>query len=79
MPGIDEAFSALLPWVRDEWVEHFYKYNSAARTFQPLPCGRSFTLMTDGLTLDLSKLRRAAKDGLANATNNQHAEQAAKA
>lgn len=47
---------------RDDWVEYFYKYNSASRFFQPLEASKSFSVMTDGVTLDLSKLRRVAKD-----------------
>lgn len=43
---------------RDEWVEEFYKYNSATRMFQSVP-SRSFTVMTDGVSIDLSKVKRS--------------------
>jgi hypothetical protein len=65
--GLPRAFGSLvtlwgpLAGGREEWVEGMYKYNSAARSFQRVP-SRSFTVMTDGFTLDLSTLRRVAKD-----------------
>ena len=45
-------------------MEEFYKYNSAGRVFQPVP-SKSFSVMTDGVSLDVSHLRRAAKEAAA--------------
>lgn len=50
---------------REGWVDGFYKYNSAGRVFQPVP-SKSFSVMTDGVSLDVTQLRRAAKEAAAS-------------
>ena len=45
-------------YIREEWIECFYKYNSAGRKFQKLPATRSLTVMTDGISVDHQTIKR---------------------